>query len=216
MVEGKIIQDPKSISSRYTIEINGEFFAESTVPSAMTVQEFKFRKNGDQVFHLTFDQNEGMKNMTREKKDQKYCIYHIFNFRNKKIGYLCERTDNALMGATNWGEIKYGHDLYEAYVLKDSEGLKVFVVESESGKQIALGKKNKNDYEMRGISEIALKILAYLSLPEKLSIRIVIPGLTLRHFRILVIKKSFPNTMRISKKFLIKNLKKVVDKKKDK
>ncbi len=160
MVEGKIIQDTKSIGSRFRIEIGGELFADASVPAALTVQEFYFRKDGKQVFHLTFDQVEGTKNTAREKVDQKYCIYSIINFRNKIVGYLCERTDNALLGATCWGEIKYGPTMYEAYVMKDHEGFKAFVIEQETGRQVALGIRNKNVYEMRGVSEIALKVLS--------------------------------------------------------
>lgn len=160
MVEGKIIRDTKSIGSRFRIEIGGALFADASVPAALSVQEFFFRKDGSQVFHLTFDQKEGTKNTAREKVDQKNCIYSIINFRNKVVGYLCERTDNALLGATSWGEIKYGPTMYEAYVMKDNEGFKAFVVETESGRQVALGIRDKNEYEMHGESEIALKVLA--------------------------------------------------------
>jgi hypothetical protein len=160
MLRGKIIKDMETIGSRFTAEIEGEKLFDAEVPSSLTVQQFFFKKDGEQVYFMRFNPKEGMKNMAREKKDQKNAMYDILNFRNKIIGSLCERTDNAFFAPLNYAEIRYGHAIYEGYVISTKDGLKVTLFEQETGEQVALGERNGVDYELYGKSEIALKVLS--------------------------------------------------------
>ncbi len=160
MVRGKVIKDKESIGSRFTAEIEGELLFYADVPSSLTIQKYYFKKDGKQVYFMQFNPSEGMKNMSRDKKDQKNEFYDIINFRNKVIGYFCERTDHAFLSPTNYAEIRYGHDYYEGYVLSLKDGFKAILVDAQTGEQIALAERVDGDYELYGISEIVLKVLS--------------------------------------------------------
>lgn len=160
MFTGKIVVDREAIGSRFHVEIAGECLFDADVPAALSVQRFHFSKDGNQVYKIDFNPKEGIKNAARDAKERKNDLYDIINFRNKNIGYVCERTDHALISPCNYGEMKYGPTMYEIHVASLEDGIKVFVIEQETGKQVALAEKTEEGYDTFGISEIALKVLS--------------------------------------------------------
>ncbi|MEE1312413.1 MAG: hypothetical protein UHS41_01505 [Lachnospiraceae bacterium] len=160
MLKGKIVRDTETIGSRFYAEIEGERLFDADVPSALTVQKFYFTKDGKQVYLISYNPSEGIKNAARSGKERKNDLYDIINFRNKTIGSICERTDHALISPCNYGEIKYGPTMYEGYVVSVEDGIKVVVIEQETGRQVALGEKTEEGYDLYGISEIALKVIS--------------------------------------------------------
>lgn len=160
MLKGKVVCDGQTIGSRFYAEIEGERLFDADVPSSLSVQKFYFTKDGKQVYLIRFNPTEGIKNAARDGKERKNDLYDIINFRNKIIGSICERTDHALISPCNYGEIKYGPTMYEGYVMNTPEGMKVFIIEQATGRQVALGEKTTEGYELYGLSEIALKVIS--------------------------------------------------------
>ncbi|MDD5969440.1 MAG: hypothetical protein ACI4E3_07795 [Candidatus Fimousia sp.] len=193
MFRGKIVRDSRSLGSRFYAEIEGERLFDAEVPSSLSVQKFYFKKDGKQVYLIRFNPSEGIKNAARDGKDRKNDLYDIINFRNKLIGSICERTDHALLSPCNYGEIKYGPIMYEGYVLCAEDGIKAFIIEQDTGRQVALGEKTEEGYDLYGLSEIALKVL---------SIFIVIGEVKTKHKHAMV---SFePKRLTKNKKILSK------------
>ena len=162
MVKGTVTKNMESIGTHYEVCIEGKKLYDADVPSALTVQHIYCKKGDEFVYTIVYDATMGLKNAAREKQDQQNDLYNIVNFRNKNIGYICERTDFALLRATYWIEMRYGNVMYKGYVINTKEGLKVTVFDTEKQEQVALAERTGNDYELFGISEIATKVVSIM------------------------------------------------------